>query len=150
MPRNITSWYPILLYRQKVFLGEEKIVLIRDNTQREISFKNITKVTVQPLYWLLFKTDDLLLETRSGESLKLYNLTRSGTNAFINQIKKSIPTLVVVELPAETEILVNNLFRMYGASDGTRSPLRTSLDILAVVIVAVILFIIWLSRKFLI
>lgn len=140
--RNITSSFPI--FKQKTFLDEEKIIL---SDHKEVYFKDVSRIVVRPMGWIYFlhRTCDLSLTTKSGDNVKLYTITTSGTNDIVNAIKNANPTVTIEKLTIETEVMIG-FFRTGNASDGIRVSPRISIAILAIAISIFIILIIWLNK----
>ena len=126
MAQNITFPYLLLHPPEKVFLDKDKIIFYKGDEIREIFFKKIIKIKVQSvvvpttlalLYlsfskkipplelnqtkptwwrWVYYKLNDLTITTNTGEHLKMYNITISGTDELLSKAKNFNPTLIIL------------------------------------------------------
>lgn len=155
--KNITSPYPLLFPSEKVFLDEDKIIFVKGKKSKEIYYRDIVKIDVEPLFvfiWFRYnKLNDLVLTTRIGKNIKLHNLYVSGTEELLNNIKNINSVLEVNEINRSIfniNMYDNFLIRMpviEEIANSARIPTIPAFLIIAIISVAVIIFIMYITNQ---
>lgn len=141
--RKIAAFYPFLIPSEKVFIDDNIISLKKDSESKDIIFKDISGIVVQPLAWIrfLYRTNDIIVKTKNGEDIKLFNITNYGLDEIITKTKKFNPAVSVERLSLKAEVLINGLIRTRDTADGKQVSSKVAYIILAVVVILFLLFV---------
>ena len=149
MQKNISARFPVLLPLEKVYLEENFIRLERGSESKTIFFRDIAKVTIQPLGWIqfLYRTYDVRLTMKSGENIDLFNLTNNGREETESKILENNPETKISTLDLNGSVLFNGIIRTRNTFDGRQVPLWIT-TIMAIIIVLALLFLFAYIRNF--